>query len=79
MPRGSEKSSGRLTHPQRAERRRKIAMEVKEGSSLAAVALRYQVTLMTVRNACLEHEVRWERRPVARRTGGRPSKRGVEP
>jgi len=60
MPRGHEKSSRRISHPQRAERRRQMALEVKQGASLSAVALRYQVTLYTVRSACLEHEVRWQ-------------------
>ena len=68
MSRGREKSSHRLTHPERAERRRQMAMEVKQGASLAAVALRYQVTLPTVRNACLEHEVRWDAPTSARST-----------
>ncbi|HEV3345403.1 MAG TPA: hypothetical protein VG125_33805 [Pirellulales bacterium] len=62
MPKGREKPSQRISHPERAERRRQMALEVKQGASLAAVALRYQVTLPTVRNACLEHEVHWKGR-----------------
>jgi hypothetical protein len=60
MPQGHENLSRRISHPERAERRRQMALEVKQGASLAAVALRYQVTLPTVRNACLEHEVDWQ-------------------
>ncbi|HWB08386.1 MAG TPA: hypothetical protein VG826_04150 [Pirellulales bacterium] len=64
MSRDCEKSGPRMSHAERAERRRQMALDVKEGASLAAVALRYQVTLPTVRCACQEHEVRWQSRPA---------------
>jgi hypothetical protein len=60
MPKSREKSGQRMSQPERAKRRQQMALEVKQGASLAAVALRYQVTLPTVRNACREHEVRWK-------------------
>ena len=50
-----------MTHEQRTQRRKKIADAVKAGGSLGAVARRFRVTVTTVKNACTENRVPFER------------------
>lgn len=48
----------RLSHADRAARRKRIASAAKRGTSLATIAAKEGVTLKTVRDACREFGVK---------------------
>jgi transposase-like protein len=62
-----------MTGVQRAARRKLIAELVVSGAEPAAVARRYGLSLTTIYNACIEHDV-----PV-RRQPGKDKTKGVRP
>jgi len=57
-----------MTHKARRDRRLRIALAVKNGSSLAAAARRFGVATATIRAACYEHDVH-----IARSAGPGPN------
>jgi hypothetical protein len=57
MRRRAQKTTERLSHKRRRERRKQMVEAVKRGTPVPAVARQFEVAIPTVRMACQEFEV----------------------
>jgi DNA-binding CsgD family transcriptional regulator len=65
----SAQQTQRLTHPERQERREKIAAFVRDGHTTAEAAREFKVSIWMVRGACAEHGVDLTPRPPVAAAG----------